>query len=156
MISKASCVAVFVTTYLKKKAGGIVMMRVKWMVPIVLCLLLTGCAAGAFFGAGAAAGVASIKWYQGGLTVVFEAPFMETWDASVKALKDMKLKIERSDHDLTSGKIHATRADEKDVTISLKYRSARETEAVIRVGLFGDKDASGAIQEQIRTLLIKG
>ena len=68
----------------------------------------------------------------------------------------LKLKIERSDHDLTTGKIHATRADTKDVTISLKYRSARETEVVIRVGLFGDKDASGAIQEKIRSLLVKG
>jgi hypothetical protein len=136
-------------------AGGIAMMRVKCVVLIALCLLLTGCAAAVFFGAGAAAGVASIKWYQGGLTVVFKAPFMETWDASSAALQDMKLKIESSKHDLTSGKLHAVRADTKDVTISLKYKSASETEAVIRVGLFGDKDASLAIKERIRTILVK-
>jgi hypothetical protein len=130
-------------------------MRAKWLLPVVLGFFLTGCAAIAFFGAGAAAGVASIKYYQGGLTVVFDAPFMETWDASLKALEDMRFKVEKSDHDLTSGKIDAKGADAKDVSISLKYKSAKQTETVIRVGVFGDEGASMAIKERIRRILVK-
>jgi hypothetical protein len=130
-------------------------MRAKWLLPVVLGFFLTGCAAVAFFGVGAAAGVASIKYYQGALTVVLDAPFIDTWDARLKALEDLKFRVEKSDHDLTSGKIHAKGADAKDVSISLKYKSAKQTEALIRVGVFGDEGASMAIKERIRRILVK-
>ena len=132
------------------------MIKVKFFVQILLCFLLMGCAAPVvFFGAGAAAGVVGYKYYEGALAVIFQSPFMETWDATLMALNQMNIKVESSYHDLTSGKIKAKRGDNERVTISLKYKSAQETEVVIRVGTLGDKNLSMAIKEEIRKVLVK-
>ena len=130
-------------------------MNRKIFLPVLLCCCLASCAPLVFFGAGTAVGVGAFKWYQGALTVIYQAPYIATWDATLKALEDLKLRIESKKHDLTSGKIAATDTDEKPVTVSLSYRSAQETEVVIRVGFFGDKDASNIIKEKIRKALFK-
>lgn len=132
------------------------MVKIKFFVQILLCFLLMGCAAPVvFFGAGAAAGVVGYKYYEGALTVIFQSPFMETWDATLKALNQMNIKVESSSHDLTSGKIKAKRDDTERVTVSLSYKSAQETEVVIKVGTLGNQDASMAIKEEIRKVLVK-
>jgi hypothetical protein len=114
-----------------------------------------GCAPLVFFGAGTAAGVAGYKYYEGALTVIYQAPFMETWDSSLQALNQMNLRVLKSPHDTTSGKITARQADGQPVTVSLKYKSAQETEVIIRVGHLGDKNRSMAIKEEIRKILAK-
>jgi uncharacterized lipoprotein len=122
---------------------------------VVLYFLLTGCGAVVLFGAGAASGVVGYKYYKGTLNVIFQAPYMETWNASLEALKQMDIKVERSDHTLVKGKIQAKNTDQESVTISVKYKSEKETEVVIRVGLLGDKDASMTIKERIRKVLFE-
>jgi uncharacterized lipoprotein len=130
------------------------MNRVMRFMQIISCFLLTGCAAPVvFFGAGAAAGVVGYKYYEGALTVIFQSPFMETWDATLTALDRMNIKVESSTHDITSGKVRAKRGEKQPVTISLKYKSAKETEVVIKVGYLGDESASMAIKEEIRKVL---
>ena len=131
------------------------MIKSRWFMLAVLMLVLTSCAPLIFFGAGSAAGVAGYKFYKGALTVVYEAPFADTWDATLTALDNMMIKVDSSSHDLTKGKISATRSDKKPVTVSLEYKSAQKTEAVIRVGMLGDKEASMAIKEEIRKSIIK-
>jgi len=132
------------------------MVKIKFFVQILLCFLLMGCAAPVvFFGAGAAAGVVGYKYYEGALTVIFQSPFMETWDATLKALNQMNIKVESSSHDLTSGKIKAKRGDTERVTVSLRYKSVQETEVVIKVGPLGNQDASMAIKEEIRKVVVK-
>ena len=127
----------------------------KWIWSALFFLCLSSCAPLVFFGVGTAAGVAGYKYYEGALTVVYQAPYIETWDAALKALKGMNLVIESQNHDVTSGKIKAKRADDQDVLVSLKYKSSNETEADIRVGLFGDKEASLLIKEEIRKVLFE-
>ncbi len=129
------------------------MIRFKFAALSLFTFLMAGCAPLIIFGAGTAAGVAGYKYYQGALTVVFQAPFMKTWDGTLTALGEMQLEIESSDHDLTSGIIRAKRSDKKEVKVSLAYKSAKETEVVIRVGLFGDKEASLAIKDRIAQVL---
>lgn len=131
------------------------MIRVKCLMLVILYLLLTGCGAAVLFGAGAASGVVGYKYYKGTLNVIFQAPYMETWNASLEAMKQMDIKVERSDHSLVKGKIHAKNTDQESVTISIKYKSEKETEVVIRVGFLGDKDASMAIKEMIRKVLFE-
>ena len=131
------------------------MIRVKCLMLVVLYFLLTGCGAAVLFGAGAASGVVGYKYYKGALNVIFQAPYMETWDASLEALKQMDIKVERADHSLAKGKIQAKNTDKKPVTISVKYKSEKETEVVIRVGPLGDKDASVAIKERIKKVLFE-
>jgi uncharacterized lipoprotein len=109
----------------------------------------TGCGPALFLG-GAAAGVAGYKYYEGALEVIYESPFMETWDAALRALDRMDMAVTDEKHDLTTGKIRAMTSDEKEVKLSFKYRSTEETMVSIRVGLFGDEPASDAIKEEIR------
>ncbi len=116
-------------------------------------VILSGCAPLIFFGAGTAAGVAGFKYYDGALNVTYQAPYMDTWDAALKALSRMNLKVEKSDHDTKKGEIVASRPDGTRVTLSIEYKSSNETDAMIRVGFFGDEPASVAIKEKIREIL---
>ena len=129
------------------------MSRAKCLILAVLCLYLAGCGALAVFGVGAAAGIGGYKYYEGALTVVFLSPFDDTWKASLSALDQLDIKVERSEHGLSSGKITAKTSDKKPVSLSMKANSDKETECVIRVGYFGDKNASDAIKEKIRKVL---
>ena len=130
------------------------MIRMKLMVCVLICLMSASCAAVVFLG-GAAAGVAGYKYYEGALEVVYESPFMETWDAALVVLDRMGIEVTNKKHDLTAGKISAMRSDEKEVTLSFKYRSTEETEVSIRVDVFGDERASNAIKEEIRKELFE-
>jgi hypothetical protein len=131
------------------------MRKATLLLPVIFFFFLAGCGALVVFGVGTAAGVAGYKWYEGSLTVIYEAPYIRAWDASLKALEDMKLDIKSQKHDLTKGTIKAEMEDERSVTVSLAYKSAQQTEVEIRVGFFGDKDASDVIQESIRKELFE-
>jgi hypothetical protein len=132
------------------------MKKGRYLIGVWLMLFLAGCAAPiVYFGAGSAAGIAGYKYYRGSLTVVYEAPYMETWDAALRAIENMDLQVREKKHDLTTGKIVAKRADNKKVHITIEYLSSQETEVVIRVGFFGNQDASMAIKEEIRKVLFK-
>ena len=132
------------------------MKKGKCLIPIILSAFLMSCAPLVLFGAGTAAGVAGYKYYHGALTVIYQASYMETWEASLKALEDMNIKIQEKSHDLTVGNIKAQRADKTPVLMTVKYKSSQETTVVIRAGWLGDKTASIAIKEAIRKTLFKG
>jgi hypothetical protein len=131
------------------------MMKGKYLLAVLWCFCLANCAPLVLFGAGTAFGVSGYKYYKGALTVIYQASYMETWDATLRALEGMNLQILSKEHDLTAGKIKAKRADKKPVNVSLEYKSAQKTEVVIRAGYLGDQDASMAIKEQIRKELFK-
>jgi uncharacterized lipoprotein len=119
---------------------------------LVALLLLAGCQPLVFFSAGGAAGVMGYKYYKGGLIVVYKAPYMEVWDATLVALKKMKFDVESSENDLASGKITTKQTDNTPVTITLEFESSETTKAIIRVGL-GDKESSIVIKERIQEIL---
>ncbi|MDZ7700040.1 MAG: DUF3568 family protein [Deltaproteobacteria bacterium] len=131
------------------------MAKTRYLVLAVLLFLSTGCGAVILAGAGAAAGVAGYKYYDGALIIVYEAPFKKTWDASRQALKEMDCTIGRSEHDITSGSLWGEFGDGKQVNIKLNYESADKTRVSIRVGVFGEKEASNLIKEKIRKILFK-
>jgi hypothetical protein len=131
------------------------MNKIKCFIGIMLCFVLVGCAPPlVFFGAGAAAGVAGYKFYEGSLTVIFQAPFEDTWDATLKALDKMNIQVDNASHTITSGKISAKLSDKKPVSISMTYKSPKETEVVIKVDYLGDQKTSMAIKEEIRKVLV--
>lgn len=130
-------------------------MRKTICILLFLTLTVSGCAPLVFFGVGTAAGVAGYKYYEGALRVIYQAPYEKTWAAAVEALDKMDIKIEDRNKELTSGKLTALLADGKTLTITLKYQSPQETEAVIRVGLLGDENTSLAIKDEIRKALFK-
>ncbi|HJX35308.1 MAG TPA: DUF3568 family protein [Desulfatiglandales bacterium] len=131
------------------------MRNLRYIFLLFLCLCMTGCPPMAFLG-GAAAGIGAYKYINEILTVVYEAPFDDTWDASIKALEDMGFTIENQTKELGSGRI-STREDEKNkkVNLTLQYKSPQETEVKIRVGLLGDENASNVIKDRIAGFLYK-
>jgi hypothetical protein len=130
------------------------MKKIICMIPLLLSLLFSGCVPVALV-AGAAAGIAGYKYFEGSLTVVYNAPFKSTWKASLEAVEGMELKIEDKTHKLSSGKIKARRTDETVVSVSMKYLSSDQTEVSIKVGLFGDEAESNNIKDKIADVLFK-
>jgi len=130
-------------------------MKLKLALLGLVCILMSSCVYLGFFAAGTAAGIGGYKYRNGVLMVVYEAPYMDTWDASLKAVQEMGLRVIRSAHDLTAGIIEAKRIDNKSVTIKVEYKSSKETKVGIRVGIFGDEEASKVIKEKIRRVLVR-
>jgi len=120
---------------------------------VALLLSLMGCYPWGFLAAGGAAGVGGYKYYKGSLTVLYKGPYLNVWEATLRAFKKMKFEIESAKHDLSSGQVIARQADNTPVTVTLEYKSARTTKAIIRVGLLGDKEGSLVIKEQIQKTL---
>ncbi len=118
--------------------------------------LFTGCSPLAFFAAGGAAGAGGYKYYKGSLTVFYRFPYVKVWDASISALRVMELQIKGQEHDISSGKIMAVRADGIEVFVYVKYKSPKSTEVIIRVGAWGEKGASMEIADRIEGALKRG
>lgn len=130
--------------------------KIKCMLMLTACIMcLGGCAVLAVFAVGAGAGVAGYGWYKGSLKVEYEAPFIETYEASIKALEKMKMKLNTQEHKLTKGWVFARSAADKEVQLTLTYLTAKKTEVDIRVGTFGDEEESSLIGEEIRKELFK-
>jgi hypothetical protein len=130
------------------------MKKIRCLVAVCVLLLLTGCGAILLFGAGTAAGVAGYKYINGTMEVLYDFPFIKTWDATLKALSDLGITVKDSKHDLTGGKIEGSRADGQTIKVSLTYKSPKETEVSIRVGIIGDEGASAAIRDKIASVLM--
>lgn len=133
------------------------MKYVKLMVVLFLFLLpLTGCLPLISGGAGAGAGTTGYRFIKGELEVNYTKPYEQVWQATNKALKDLEMPIEESEKDQLSAKIKALRADGTKVVIKLKRRRSGITRVKIRVGILGNKEASGFIERAIeRNLGIK-
>ncbi len=129
------------------------MRKIRCLAAVCVLLLLTGCGALLLFGAGTAAGVAGFKYINGTMEVLYASSFIDTWDATIKALPDLGITVKDSKHDLTGGKIEGSRADGQTVKVSLTYKSSKETEVSIRVGIIGDEGASTAIRDKIASIL---
>ena len=135
---------------MKKVSKSFRRVRSNCLMKVIIFLLLAGCAPLVLIGG---SGVSGYKYYMGEMTVIFQADFMKTWDGTMTALKEMSLSVENKSHSLTKGTIFARREDKKPVRIAINYRSSLETEVAIRIGRFGDKNASATITEKIRKVL---
>ena len=77
----------------------------------------------------------------------------KTWQAAVQSVDELKLTTESKEHDAFSGAIKGKMADGKSFTISLKRVGENMTEVGVRIGTFGDRARSEAIQEKILSKL---
>ena len=92
------------------------MKRIIFIIPIIICLFVSSCAPMIFI-AGAAAGVGGYKYYNGALTVIYQAPYEKTFDASVKAMEELGFTITSKEKVLTNSKITAVLADNTPVSL---------------------------------------
>jgi len=123
-----------------------------WVV-VFFCLL--GCAP-VLIGAGAGAGVAGYKFIQGSLEIEYIASYERVWNATKLALRDSNIRIEKEQKDAINAKIIGKTASNTKVVIKLKNKPSGIVKMSIRVGLFGNEDASMIIKKAIdRRLGIK-
>ena len=124
----------------------------------VLCCFLIGLSAcsrkWAVIGAAAAAvGAGAYYYVKGDLKRTYEAPMDKTWEATIKAVEELKLTVESQKHDGLSGVIKGKTADDKSFEINLKRLTENSTEVGVRIGTFGDRTNSEAIHDKIQSHL---
>lgn len=93
------------------------------------------------------------KYYQGALAVIYQAPFENVYESSVKAIETLGYSITERHQKIGSGSIEATDSNSEKITIKLKYLASEETEVKIRVGLMGDEAASNVIKDKIADIV---
>ena len=121
----------------------------------MLCviLFLGGCTSVAMVGAGAGAGIGTYSYVKGELKVDYPYTYDQTWNASLTALERLEIEVTTKKRDALNGKIKGKRGDEKSVVIKLKNKGLGITTVGVRVGSFGDQDASHRIQQTILNVL---
>jgi len=126
-------------------------------VALLGCLLiaLSGCSRQLllFGGAAAAAGAGTYAYVKGDLKRNYEAPIDKAWTATLKAVEELKLKIESKQHDAFTGIVKGKMADDTGFAINLKRLAETSTEIGVRIGTFGDKQKSEAIHSKILSKL---
>ena len=132
------------------------MIRFATIGPVLLAVLwlVSGCAA-VLVGAGAGGGIAGYSYIKGQLIQEYSASLEATWNASLAAVKDLELTVTTSQKDRLGGRIIARRPDDTRIAIDLEPHSAEVTRVKIRVGTFGDPEASARINEAIKRRLGK-
>jgi len=114
-------------------------------------LLLQGCMVAAV-GIGAAGTIAYVR---GDLQAVESASIDEVYEASLKALKELELIPTRKVKDALGAEIITYDAQDKKITIILKFTAEGTTKLSIRVGVFGSETKSRLIYQKIRDNLQK-
>ena len=124
------------------------------MILVFICMvfMFQGCLLLAV-GAGAGAGAATVAYVKGELKTTYAASLNRTWDATLSALKDLRINVYSSKKDATGGDVEATKADGTKVKITLEPAGPDTTSVRIRVGIFGDEEASRVINRQIASKL---
>jgi hypothetical protein len=129
-----------------KAMAGMVLVLISMGLMLQGCLLLA-------VGAGAGAGAATVAYVKGELKTTYAASLNRTWDATLSALKDLRINVYSSKKDVTEGDIEATKADGTKVKINLAPAGPDTTSVSIRVGIFGDEEVSRVINRQIASKL---
>ena len=120
------------------------------MILVLICmsLMLQGCL---LLAAGAGAG--AVAYVKGELKTTYAASLNRTWEATLSALKDLRINVYSSKKDAFVGSIEATKADGTKVKIALEPAGPDTTSVRIRVGIFGDEETSRVINRQIASKL---
>ena len=87
------------------------------------------------------------------LSWTYPGTLVEVWQATLKALQELDLRVQSKSLDGLGGEIEAIRADQTTVAVELRPVSDRTTDVSVRIGTLGDYEQSKTIHEAIRTRL---
>ena len=121
------------------------------LVSLLVCSMtvLLGCSAESEkTGKTGAPGKVEYSW--GALNATESAGIEKVYDASLKAVEELKLPIIQKDVDSMSGKIIVRDVADKKIIITLSAATGGMTKISIRVGTLGDEGKSKLIYEQIK------
>ena len=105
----------------------------------------TGCLVVAAVGAGAGA----VMYTKGDLEVTSTKSFDEVYAVVEETCKELNFEIQKNEKKAFAGRITA-RSDFGNVTFDVKSESTELTSLSIRVGVFGDRDASNLIYAKLK------
>jgi hypothetical protein len=88
-----------------------------------------------------------------GMQANYGQPVPAVYQASLAGLKDMNMSVTKARQDSAGAQIEAKRADGSDVKVNLAGTGPETTDAHIKVGFFGDKDAEKVISDHISARL---
>jgi len=97
---------------------------------------------------GAAAG--TVAYVKGDLEAVETANIDKVYNATLKAMDQLKLPVIQKGKDALSATVVARDAQDKKITVKSTSTADGATKISIRVGVFGDKTKSLLIYEQIK------
>ncbi|MBW2057422.1 MAG: DUF3568 family protein [Deltaproteobacteria bacterium] len=120
---------------------------------VFLILFVSGCTTAVMLGVGAGAGIGSYSYIKGELKADYPYPYDQTWKASLAALKRLEVEVADQQRDALGGKITGKRGDGKPVVVKIKDKGLGVTTVGIRVGNFGDREASRKIHQTILKIL---
>ena len=127
-------------------------MRV-WMKRLVVLLgmfVATGCVT---IHPPGVAGTGTYAYLSGNLSWTYPTDMERTWEATLRALEGIDLRIQEKTLDGLGGRIVALRADETKVRIRLKPETTRATTVLVKIGTFGSQEQSENVHRAIRTQL---
>ena len=127
-----------------KKGLGLILL-------LFIAMVGTGCALFVVAGAGAVAGAGTAQYIGGELKQTYAAPMENSWNASLGAVDDLKMKSTEKYIDNTDQNrvIKGKTQDGKDFQISLEATAKDATIVKVRIGIFGDEEYSKKVQEAI-------
>lgn len=108
-------------------------------------LLLQGCVVAAV-----GLGAGTIAYVRGDLQAVESESIDDVYDASLKALEELELRVTRKSKDALGAEIITYDAQDKKIRIKLKSVAEKTTELSIRIGVFGSETKSRLIYQKIR------
>lgn len=111
----------------------------------------TGCTFGSNSKVIAMPGV--VEYSMGELRVIEDVNLDVVWNAAIKALKDLDIKVTHTTKDKLCGEIIAHRADDSKITIKLNKGPKDVTQIAIKAGALGDQATSQAIYAQLKANL---
>lgn len=96
------------------------------------------------------AGVGTVAYVKGDLETVESKSLDVVYEAALKAMEELELRVISKPKDSLSAEINARDAQDKKITIKLKATSDETTELSIRIGIFGSESKSRLIYEKIK------
>ncbi|HTZ41088.1 MAG TPA: DUF3568 family protein [Syntrophales bacterium] len=129
------------------------MRKIALLVGLISLTALTGCA---IVAGDTVMGYESGKfvYHDGGLQSNYKYPMDQVWDATLKAMKDLKASNIQTDRKIEKGTVEAVLYEEK-VKIVMDYLTRSDTSISVRVGTAGSNVAAKYILDQIESNLKK-
>jgi hypothetical protein len=121
----------------------------KRIAALVLLAAITMGASGCVIAAIGAASAGTVVYVRGEIESYFDTDVQNLYDATVKAMGDLKYYVIEQSHDSLYAKIVARNSADQKVTVTIDGSSREAVKVTIRVGFWGDETASRAVLDRI-------
>jgi hypothetical protein len=115
---------------------------------MMLALVAVG-AAGCVVAALGAASAGTVVYVRGEVESYWDTDVQDLYDASLKAMDDLKLYVVSQQHDALSANIVARNSSDQKITVKIDGSNREAVKVTIRVGFWGDETLSRAIVDRI-------